>query len=160
MRDVPITIGRPSVGELAEAAEKLEVVLDGLAEADPRIEHHPLLLDPLADRERETLCEERLDLGDNVLVARFRCIVRGSPSMCMRQHSPPLSAMRPAMSPSPRSAVTSFMRLAPAATASRATAALEVSIEIWAPRVREAFDHRHHPRDLLLGADRLRARAG
>ena len=56
--------------------------------------------------------------------------MRGSPSMCIRQQSTPLSATTPAISGSPRRALTSLTRLAPASSAARATAALEVSIEI------------------------------
>ena len=38
LREVPSTIGRPSVGELVQAVEELEVVLEGLGEADARID--------------------------------------------------------------------------------------------------------------------------
>ena len=70
LREVPTTIGRPSVAQLAEPAQQLEVVLDGLAEADPRVDPDPLLGDPGCDRELDPLGEERLDLVDDVVVAR------------------------------------------------------------------------------------------
>ena len=60
-------------------------MLHGLAEADPGVEADPLLGDPCRDGDREPLLEERGDLGDDVVVARVACIVRGSPSMCIRQ---------------------------------------------------------------------------
>ena len=52
--------------------------------------------------------------------------------MCIRQHSAPLSAITPAISGSARSALTSFTRLAPTASAAAATFAFDVSIEICA----------------------------
>ena len=42
LREVPTTTGRPERGDLAEAGEQLEVVLDGLAEADTGVEPDPL----------------------------------------------------------------------------------------------------------------------
>src|SRR4051794_29032269 len=51
------------VEELVEAAEKLEVVGDRLAEADAGVEQDALGGDPLARRERGALGEERLDVG-------------------------------------------------------------------------------------------------
>ena len=57
-------------------------------------------------------------------------MVRGSPCMCMRQTSAPLAATTPAISASPRSAVTSLTIVAPAASARRATSAFAVSIEM------------------------------
>ncbi len=56
-------------------------------------------------------------------------MVRGSPSMCMRQIGQPRSATRPAIAGSPRRAVTSLTSVAPASRAARATAALVVSID-------------------------------
>src|SRR5215210_4920684 len=61
-------------------------------------------------------------------------MVRGSPSMCMRQHSSPRSATRPTIPGSPRRAVTSLTNEAPASTAASATGRLWVSIEIRAAR--------------------------
>ena len=52
--------------------------------------------------------------------------------MCIRQHSASLSATTLAISESPRNALTSFTRLAPAASAACATVAFDVSIEICA----------------------------
>src|SRR5918999_1152241 len=56
-------------------------------------------------------------------------MVRGSPSMCMRQQSAPALATSPAMSGAKRKAETSLTRVAPASSAARATASLVVSIE-------------------------------
>ena len=71
LREVPITIGRPERGQLVEAAQQLEVVLDGLAEADPRVEQDPLARRcPRATANAQALLEERLDLVDDVVVAR------------------------------------------------------------------------------------------
>src|SRR4051812_21934915 len=60
-------------------------------------------------------------------------MVRGVPSMCMRQQSTSWSATTPASSGSPRNAVTSLTKLAPAASAAAATSAFEVSIDSCAP---------------------------
>src|SRR4051794_33156653 len=56
-------------------------------------------------------------------------MVRGSPSMCMRQQDAPALATRPASSGSNRNAETSFTIRAPAWRAASATASLVVSIE-------------------------------
>jgi len=62
---------RPPEGrELVEPREQLDVVLDGLAEADAGVQADVLLRDPRIDGEREALLQERLDLGDDVLIAR------------------------------------------------------------------------------------------
>ena len=56
--------------QLAEPAQELEVVLDGLAEPDPRIDPDPLLGDPRADGDLDPLGEERLHVVDHVVVGR------------------------------------------------------------------------------------------
>ena len=43
LRDAPTSTGRPSATISLEPRQKLEVVLDGLPEADPRVEADPLL---------------------------------------------------------------------------------------------------------------------
>ncbi len=58
--------------ELVEAADELEVVLGGLAEADARVEADPALVDSRRDGEREPLLEEPLHVGDDVVVHRIR----------------------------------------------------------------------------------------
>ena len=63
--------GTADRGELAEPAQQLDVVLDGLAEADAGIEADALLGDPRRDGEREPLLEERPDLRHDVVVARI-----------------------------------------------------------------------------------------
>src|SRR5438067_1814751 len=60
----------PDRGQLVEPAQQLEVVLDRLAEADPRIQADRLLLDSLRNGECEPLVEKTGDLGDDILVAR------------------------------------------------------------------------------------------
>ena len=56
-------------GQLVEPPDELEVVLDGLAEADARIQAHERLVDPGGDRYPQALLEERLDVFDDVVVA-------------------------------------------------------------------------------------------
>ena len=56
--------------DLVQAREELEVVLHGLAEADAGVEADALLVDPGVRRGLEPLLEERLHLGDDVVVAR------------------------------------------------------------------------------------------
>ena len=84
LRDVPTTSGRPELAQLAEPAEQLEVVLDGLAEADPRIEPDPLLGDPGRHRDLDPLGEERLDVVDDVVVGRVLLHRPRVPGMCIR----------------------------------------------------------------------------
>src|SRR5205823_996415 len=60
----------PDRGQLVDPAQQFEVVLDRLAEADPRVEADRLLPDSLRNGECEPLVEEAGDLGDDVLVAR------------------------------------------------------------------------------------------
>src|SRR5919108_204402 len=54
--------------DLVQAAQQCEVVLDGLAEADARVEHDPLLGDALREGEGGALLEERLEPGVGVRV--------------------------------------------------------------------------------------------
>ncbi len=60
----------PERDQLVEPGNQREVVLDGLAEADAGVEHHARFRDPLGDRERQPRLEERLDVGDDVVVPR------------------------------------------------------------------------------------------
>lgn len=60
----------PEGDELVESGEELEVVLHGLAEADPRVEADPFLGDPRGHREGEPLLEEGAHVGDDVVVLR------------------------------------------------------------------------------------------
>ena len=65
-RPAPAARSRPA----RQPAHELEVVLDRLPEADAGVEADELLADPRRDREREPLLEERLHLGDDVVVDR------------------------------------------------------------------------------------------
>src|SRR4051812_36857901 len=56
--------------DLVGPRQQLEVVGDGLAEPDARVDVDPVLLDALADGELGTLQQEGLDLVDDVAVAR------------------------------------------------------------------------------------------
>ncbi len=77
----------------------------------------------------------------------------------MRQTGQPASATTPAISGSPRSAVTSLTIAAPAASARRATSALEVSTEIRAATLPcKRLDDGHDAAGLLLDRDRVGAR--
>src|SRR4051812_24180009 len=62
--------GPTKLDQLAEAAMQLEVVLDGLAEADARVDPDPPLLDTLRDRVLDPLGEERPDVIDDVAIDR------------------------------------------------------------------------------------------
>ena len=85
----------PERGELVQAAQQLEVVREGLAEADPGVEQHALLGDPLAHGERQALLEERLDVVDDVLVARVRAASCAARRACASGSTPRRSAPRP-----------------------------------------------------------------
>ena len=63
--------GPPERDDLVQAGEQLEVVLHGLAEADPGVEADSFLVDAGLGRELETLLQEGLHLGDDVVVARI-----------------------------------------------------------------------------------------
>ena len=117
---MPISTGRPSATSSSSRREQLEVVLDRLAEADPGVEHDPLLGDAVADREAEPLLEERLDLGDDVVVARV-ALHRARVAEHVHQAAARRRPRRPrsAISGSPRSAVTSLTIVAPAAERGR-----------------------------------------
>ena len=60
----------PERHELVEPGQQLDVLLDGLAEADAGIQADVLLRNPRLDREGQALLQEGLDLGDDVVVAR------------------------------------------------------------------------------------------
>ena len=84
LREVPIDDRPAELAQLAEPAQQLEVVLDGLAEADPGVDPDPLLGDPRGDRDLDPLGEEGLDVVDDVVVARGRpASCAASPCMCM-----------------------------------------------------------------------------
>ena len=51
LREVPTTSGRPSERSSLKPPQQLEVMPQGLAEADPRVEPDPLLIDPSRDRQ-------------------------------------------------------------------------------------------------------------
>ena len=96
-----------------------------LAEADAGIEPDLLARHAGGDRGLGPRGEEGRHLGDDVVVARRCCIVRGSPCMCISTTSQPSSAaVGQALAATRQSAVTSFHIVAPAATAARATARL------------------------------------
>src|SRR2546426_5907912 len=56
--------------DLVQAAQELEVVVEGLAEADPGVEPDSLLGDSLTDRKLEPLLQKGLDLRHDVLIGR------------------------------------------------------------------------------------------
>ena len=80
LRELPITTGRDR-RDLIQVAQQLEVVLDGLAEADPRIEPHVLLRHTLGNGKSEAFLQKGPDIAHHVVVARVACMVRGSPSI-------------------------------------------------------------------------------
>ena len=150
--------------QLVQTAQQLEVVRDGLAEADARVEQHAPLAHALAHGERQALLEERLDLVDHVVIAR---VLLHRARLAAHVHQAALrAAVAPPAPPSrgrARNALTSLTRLAPASSAARATDALDVSIEIcgraWraGPILRgDPLDHGQHPTKLLLRATRAR----
>jgi hypothetical protein len=63
--------GAAERGQDVEAADELEVLLDGLAEADARVEGDPLLRNAGVDGESQSFLEEGGDLGHNVVVGRI-----------------------------------------------------------------------------------------
>ena len=95
-------------------ASSARLCVSRLAEADARIE-------PDRARGRRRLrsaasaraIEEGSDLGDDVVVARLACMVRGSPCMCISITPQPSSAAVARLSGAKRKAVTSFHIVAP-----------------------------------------------
>ena len=70
LRELPSTMGRPSSGQLAESPGRLEVVLDGLAEADARVDPDPVLGDAGRDGGLDPAARKARDFVDDVVVAR------------------------------------------------------------------------------------------
>jgi hypothetical protein len=66
----PYNHGPTERDDLIQARKQLEVVIDRLPEANPRVEHDPLLCHPFPDRERHPILEEGRNLADHVLVSR------------------------------------------------------------------------------------------
>ena len=118
-------------------------MVERLAEADAGIEPDPLLGDAGARRRtpaapRGTPSRRRPRRRS----AGSSCIVRGSPSMCIRQQSTPASATRPASAGSKRKADTSLTIDAPASIAAARDLDLRrVDRDARAPRG-EPLDHR------------------
>ena len=107
-------------GQLVEAAQQLEVVRGGLAEPDPRVEHDPLLRHALPHGEPHALSRNALTSSTTSLYqAHPPAASCALASMCIRQHSAPLSATTAAIAGSARNALTSFTKLAPACRAAR-----------------------------------------
>ena len=136
-------------------------MIEALAESDPGVEPDPLLGDAGGQRRLEPLGEEGADVVDDVLIGRVCCIVRGFPCMCISTSPASRSAQSAPIPGSPRSAVTSLTIAAPASSAASATASFEVSIEtswpVCATSTVSSSDDGLGSRDLLLGADVLRA---
>src|SRR6185437_13036743 len=120
-------------GQLVEPAEKLEVVLDGLAEADARIETDELFGDALRDGKSKAFVEKPNHLGDDVVVA---WIGLHRPRLALHVHQAEVGVVLSDDARelgSPRSAVTSFTSSAPSSRARAATSDFAVSIETGEP---------------------------
>ena len=61
----------PQLPQLPQPPQQLQVVLQRLAEPDPRIEPDPLLGDALRHGELQPLGEKGLDVVDDVVIARI-----------------------------------------------------------------------------------------
>ena len=127
---------RPADGDdLVEAAQQLEVVLHGLAEADAGVEPDALLGDPLARRRRRAAPRgtpspprpRRRSAGRPAWCAARRACARGS----SRRPASATSAGHPGVEAEGGHVVHDASR--PASSAARATASLVVSIETRAP---------------------------
>ena len=116
LREVPITSGRPSAASSSRRRSSSRLcstvlpkpmpgssMIRSLGDAPPRRANARRSSRNARRRRRRRRSADRC------------CIVRGSPSMCIRQHSAPPAATSSAISGSARSAVTSLTRLAPAA---------------------------------------------
>ena len=106
--------------QLRQAPDELEVVLDRLAEPDPGVEADELLADPLRHGEREPLLEERLHLGDDVVVAR---VVLHRPRLAVHVHEAADSSPRPRRRRRARGRRAARSRRSPARRRARARAA-------------------------------------
>ena len=92
LREVPTTIGRPRSRSSPRRRSSSRLCSTRLAEADPGVDPDPLLVDPRGGRELDPLGEERLDVVDDVVVARVVLHRPRVPSMCMSTTSQPRSA--------------------------------------------------------------------
>ena len=70
-RESPTRTGRPDAADPLEATKQLEVLIRGLAEADPGVEADPLLRDSCGNGCLEAFLEEPCDLIDDVVVSRL-----------------------------------------------------------------------------------------
>ena len=71
LREAPTSTGDVEVAERADRAEQREVVLEVLAEPDPRVDAETVAADAGRDRRLDALGEELAHLGDDVVVVRI-----------------------------------------------------------------------------------------
>ena len=161
LRDTPITTGGPTAA-IASRCRRSERLCS------------PVLPNPMpgsmqiASSEMPASCAARTRSARNAATSAttssYRgssCIVLGMPRMCMRQTGTPAPATTSAMRGSTRIADTSFTNDAPAAIAASATTAfVRVDRDRHVGRLAQAADHREHARQLDVGRDGIRPRAG
>ena len=161
LREVPTTTGRPMATISSRRRSSSRLCSTVLPKPMPGSSQTRSSRDALLDRERESLLEERLHLGHDVVVAR---VVLHGARLAEHVHETAVGAATRRPRPGGRGRTGRRRRrsrcVAPASSAARATADFVVSMESRAPPPASRFDHRHHSPELLLRRDRIRARAG
>ncbi len=156
LRERPTSTGRPSASSTSSLRTSSKFCSSVLPKPIPGSRLHALLGNALRHGGAQSLLQERLDLGDDVVVAR---VFLHRARLALHVHQAEVGARLgddPASSGSPRSAVTSLTISAPSASARRATSAFAVSIETGTPRAARA---RARPAQLLVQGDGPRSRA-
>ncbi len=133
LREVPTRIGRPSSASWPRPRSSSKLCRSVLPKPIPGSSQIRDSSIPAATAATSRAARKSRTSATTSPYSGLTCIVRGSPAMCMRTTPAPRSATSPAISGSPRRAVTSLTIVAPASSAASATGAFEVSTEISAP---------------------------
>ena len=128
LREAPTTTGQPSAARSGSAARRRRLEAASLPKPMPGSSRVRSAGIPAAAAAAARPARNSCTSATTSAYAVSRCIVAGSPRMCMRTMPAPRPATTASMRAS-RAAVTSLTRDAPAASAAAATSGLEVSTE-------------------------------
>ena len=148
LRDQPASTGRPSAANPVEAAQQLEIVRHGLAEAEARVDDDALARDAARLRRRDALARgTRRPRRPRRRSSGSRCIVRGLALHVHEAHGGSRRPRPPRARPGAVSAPMSLIIDAPAAIAARITSGLARVDRDRHGAVAQALEHRQHARD-------------
>ena len=148
--------------EPVQRTQQRQIVIEGFAKTDARIETQRLGIDAGGDQRLPAARRKtRAPRPPHPRSAARCCMVRGSPCMCITTTPQALAAQTPGIAGSARSPLTSLTMSAPAASAAAATGGLRgVDGDQPVPLGPQRGHHRNGAGDFLGRGNRRRARPG